>query len=841
MPADRIKSESPDMESDVIIIPPSAIKEDPAGRIRIESPRTAEDNMEGSRGSILPPIAVKEEMDDGDSIILDDSEDFSVVEILEPSKKRTKYNDHYMGDLNLPIYESGKKRGIETKSLLNDLLSKDKSSPQVCQRMPLGVTQSLVFLLNLEKFSSEKDILCDGNGIWAQTSTKVKYFKRIGTEYNLSNEQCYGDSAFIKTKRLSYKHSTSQDFHRVILFVWLHNGVDEEIHKVAFLQYFFEGEEHAVKAPPHGNSKTSVPFHRTCESTKNAIKSQITGQKFVSPKNTVHEILKERGGIENIQLPGEHVRNRKQVSNFSYHSEKSSDPVLELMELCKSQTYKPESVFVRDVTSSPELSVFLASEQQLLDVKRFCTNPKEFCVLGVDATFNVGQYYLTLTTYRNLLLSNKAGCHPVFLGPALIHQRRLFDSYFQLPSGMLKYCSDLKNLLAYGSDGEKNITDSFDTCFSGAKHLLCDLHMKDNIKSKLFNLDIGPDVSKTYMEDIFGVQIGHVKKIGLVDSLSEDSFDQNLTSLKDDWCVRHPNGEAFYQYFTTYKSELIKQSMTADIRSMAGLGYPPQLYNQNANECMNSVIKRELKWKRLNPLEVVSHIQHVVNRQFDEAKLAIIGRGEYTICDRYSEYKLDEVRYYQMTKAQKEKLERRFFTAEVKSDEDSRGCDSENFTSLSIKIEKSGINSVPFQILKQMYSKATTLKTSSEAIVKAPIPNSDIYYVSSTTNSQMPHMVNVKSTGAVDCDKNCMHFVTFKICSHVLAVADRNGVLQRFLNFYNKKKISPNLSALANANLPDTRGKKPTKSTQKRKGGDPNRRRPEILEVTSSIVQEKPS
>ena len=35
--------------------------------------------------------------------------------------------------------------------------------------------------------------------------------------------------------------------------------------------------------------------------------------------------------------------------------------------------------------------------------------------------------------------------------------------------------------------------------------------------------------------------------------------------------------------------------------------------------------------------------------------------------------------------------------------------------------------------------------------------------------------------------------------------------------------------------------KKPTKSTQKRKGGDPNRRLPEILEVTSSVVQEKPS
>ena len=59
-----------------IIIPPLDIKEDPAGRIRIESPTTVEDNMEGSRGISLSPIAVKEEMDAGVSIILDDSEDF---------------------------------------------------------------------------------------------------------------------------------------------------------------------------------------------------------------------------------------------------------------------------------------------------------------------------------------------------------------------------------------------------------------------------------------------------------------------------------------------------------------------------------------------------------------------------------------------------------------------------------------------------------------------------------------------------------------------------------------------------------------------------------------------
>ena len=80
-------------------------------------------------------------------------------------------------------------------------------------------------------------------------------------------------------------------------------------------------------------------------------------------------------------------------------------------------------------------------------------------------------------------------------------------------------------MLANGSDGENIITNSFDACFSRAKHLLCDLHMKDNIKHTLSKLDIGPNEPKNYMEDIFCVQIGQVKGVGLVGSIREASLD----------------------------------------------------------------------------------------------------------------------------------------------------------------------------------------------------------------------------------------------------------------------------------------------------------------------------
>ena len=82
--------------------------------------------------------------------------------------------------------------------------------------------------------------------------------------------------------------------------------------------------------------------------------------------------------------------------------------------MLKEDARDPESAFVRKVDNSSDPCVVLATNQQLLDVERFCTNPAKFCVLGVDATFNFGKYYVTLTTYRHLLApADQRRFHPV--------------------------------------------------------------------------------------------------------------------------------------------------------------------------------------------------------------------------------------------------------------------------------------------------------------------------------------------------------------------------------------------------------------------------------------------
>ena len=71
--------------------------------------------------------------------------------------------------------------------------------------------------------------------------------------------------------------------------------------------------------------------------------------------------------------------------------------------------------------------------------------------------------------------------------------------------------------------------------------------------------------------------------------------------------------------------------MTANVRSMAGLGFPPSVYDQNGNECVNSVLQREKSTtgkKQLSLPRCVRMIGTTVKRQQTEEELALLGIGE---------------------------------------------------------------------------------------------------------------------------------------------------------------------------------------------------------------------
>ena len=70
---------------------------------------------------------------------------------------------------------------------------------------------------------------------------------------------------------------------------------------------------------------------------------------------------------------------------------------------------------------------------QFHDIAGFCSDPSLHGLLKLDTTFHLGSFYVTPTSYRNLLLERtRTGKNPLFIRPILAHMTRSYAAYSQL-------------------------------------------------------------------------------------------------------------------------------------------------------------------------------------------------------------------------------------------------------------------------------------------------------------------------------------------------------------------------------------------------------------------------
>ena len=75
---------------------------------------------------------------------------------------------------------------------------------------------------------------------------------------------------------------------------------------------------------------------------------------------------------------------------------------------------KREEQFIHNIASWPEPKCIFGYQYQFDDIARFCSNPSIHCLLTNDTTFNLGNFCVTPTSYRNILLeSNSTGKNPL--------------------------------------------------------------------------------------------------------------------------------------------------------------------------------------------------------------------------------------------------------------------------------------------------------------------------------------------------------------------------------------------------------------------------------------------
>jgi hypothetical protein len=93
--------------------------------------------------------------------------------------------------------------------------------------------------------------------------------------------------------------------------------------------------------------------------------------------HAVNRLLEEKGGLGNIRSSGEFARNSSQADNFRKtvtDKEKKltsscPNPLLVVMDRCKTEQRDPQHMFIREVSSAPEMLVVLANNMQLSELK----------------------------------------------------------------------------------------------------------------------------------------------------------------------------------------------------------------------------------------------------------------------------------------------------------------------------------------------------------------------------------------------------------------------------------------------------------------------------------------
>ena len=230
---------------------------------------------------------------------------------------------------------------------------------------------------------------------------------------------------------------------------------------------------------------------------------------------------------------------------------------------------------------------------------------------------------------------------------------------------MLRLEPKLTGMNVFGSDSDKNVYYPFSNLFPTPIHLLCDLHMKDNIQNKLQDLQFRNCKKDEILADIFGKKLGDYIKKGLVDFESVEEFDGYYQELKRKWIAFE--GEKLISYLENGKTKMIKDCMRGELKSISGLGYPPKPHTQNENESPNNMVKRNLK--KLSKISVVGELKWRVEEQEVQIQLSLINQGERKVAPEYKEYQITEEKFYQMNKEKRLKFITRFNNTEVKTPE----------------------------------------------------------------------------------------------------------------------------------------------------------------------------
>ena len=201
--------------------------------------------------------------------------------------------------------------------------------------------------------------------------------------------------------------------------------------------------------------------------------------------------------------------------------------------------------------------------------------------------------------------------------------------YLFFASSLVDLRKDLRNVCAFGTDGEEALADAFSHEFTLAVQLTCFIHKRRNIEAKLKENGFSTECQQWILDDIFGKCRGGTMFEGLVDSVDVSVYNQKLEMLEEAWSkLDADRGKVFHQWFMKYEYHIFKDTMLKPVREKAGLGSPPLQFSTNTSECVNAILKQKVECKR-NELPVF--IQKLKELVSDRVRKSNYQSGKFQI------------------------------------------------------------------------------------------------------------------------------------------------------------------------------------------------------------------
>ena len=127
-------------------------------------------------------------------------------------------DDIYHDNPKLPVYSRTSAR-LDTHNIVNALLDPELEESKVCSMQPVNVENNAVFIVDLGKLTSVKDLYCDDMGSWQYNGVYHSWLEVDETGFistlGKSKPSQPGPNTYYITKKY-FVHKSSRDLRKIV-------------------------------------------------------------------------------------------------------------------------------------------------------------------------------------------------------------------------------------------------------------------------------------------------------------------------------------------------------------------------------------------------------------------------------------------------------------------------------------------------------------------------------------------------------------------------------------------------------------------------------------------------